>query len=217
MKNNNFKNVNRLGNRIRLFFNLFTRKLSKVPLEVSAEPIDVIIPMIPKDMDVLPFCLKGIRRNVANTIKKIYIVAPYNKKLSEFCEKEKIIFVNENDVLGYSAKDVHFVTEKGEDRSGWVFQQFLKLSGNVGTCQKYITIDSDHILLNRHVFLTKDNKYVFYRSTEFHIQYHIINKKLLGKFRIPLFSYVAHKMLFDKKELEQLKNTVENRTGKRWN
>lgn len=216
MKNNNYINVNRLGNRTRLFFSLFTRNLSVVSLKASFEPIDVIIPMIPKDMEVLPYCLSGIRKNVANTIKNIYVVSPYNKALSDFCQKENIIFVNENEVLGYSAKDVHFVTEKGENRSGWIFQQFLKLSGNIGTCRRYLTIDSDHILLNRHVFLTDDNKFVFYRSTEFHIQYHIINKKLLGKFRIPLFSYVAHKMLFDKEELEQLKKEVENRTGKRW-
>lgn len=216
MKNNNFKNVNRLGNRIRIFLNLFTRKLNRIPIEASSDPIDIIIPMIPKDMDVLPFCLKGLRENVANKIENIYIVSPYDKSLSDYCNQEGIIFVDENDVLGYSAKDVNFVTEKGENRSGWIFQQFLKLAGNIGKCQKYITIDSDHILINRHVFLTDDNKHVFYRSTEFHIQYHIINKKLLGKFRVPLFSYVAHKMIFDKNELENLKSIIERRTGKRW-
>lgn len=216
MKNNNFLNVNRFGKRIRYFSSLFKRRYSSISLDASSEPIDVIIPMIPKDLDVLPLCLKGLRENVANKIEKIYIVSPYDDGLINYCKEEGIVYVNENDVLGYSAKDVNFVTEKGENRSGWMFQQFLKLAGNVGTCQRYITIDSDHILLNRHVFLTKDDKYVFYRSPEFHIQYHLINKKLLGGFHLPLLSYVSHKMIFDKKELESLKRLVETRLGKRW-
>lgn len=216
MNNNNYRNVNRVGTFLRKFFYIFTRNVKSITIDASTEPIDVVIPMIPKDMDVLPLCLEGIRKNVANKIENIYIISPFNDKLSNYCKSEGLVFVNENDVLGYSAKDINFITDKGKDRSGWIFQQFLKLSGNVGTCRRYITIDSDHILLNRHVFLTNEDKYVFYLSTEFHLQYHLINKRLLGAFHLPLFSYVAHKMIFDKVELDKLKNRVEKKTGKRW-
>ena len=41
----------------------------------SAEPVDVVIPVIEKDLDVLPLCLEGVRRQMTNPLRTIYPVS----------------------------------------------------------------------------------------------------------------------------------------------
>lgn len=184
--------------------------------EPSDEEIDIVIPVIEKDLLTLPFCLEGVRRNIANKIKNIYLVAPDKETIKQFASESNVKFVDEKSVLGITAKDINYITTDGKNRSGWLFQQFLKLAGNIGTCKHFITIDADHILIRPHVFLTKDNKYVFYQSSEYNSPYYRINKKLIGITRVPVLSYVAHKMIFNRDILSDLQSTIEKRCGKDW-
>lgn len=212
------RNIDRIG------FHLFRRPVYSLLRQVSSvsmptpsdEMVDIVIPVIPKDLNILPFCLEGIKNNIANRIKDIYIVGPEDERIVEFVKKHKLSFVNENDVLGFGVKDVKYITNDGVNRSGWLFQQFLKLSGNIGTCENFITVDSDHILIRPHVFFTKEGKFVFYRSEEFHLPYILANKKLLGSFKMPLLSNVAHKMIFNKSILRDLKTDIEERSNLSW-
>ena len=103
------------------------------------------------------------------------------------------------------------------NRSGWLFQQFLKLSGKIGTCDNYICIDSDHILINRHVFLTSNHIPVFYMSSENHVPYYRNIENLIGLKRRSSLSYVAHKMIFNKNNLVELHKEIEQKNGgKTW-
>lgn len=214
----NYNVIDRLGRRLFRYpvYN-FLKLFSTINMpEASDEPIDVIIPVIAKDLLVLPFCIEGIRKNVLNKINAIYIVGPLDDRIISFAKKNNLIYVEENDVLGFGVKDINYITSKGEDRSGWLFQQFIKMSGNIGKCQNFVTIDSDHILVNPHVFLAKDNKYVFYQSEEFHWMYIKIIYQLIGVLSITPLSYVSHKMIFNKEILAQLKSVIEQRSGKKW-
>ena len=49
---------------------------AKMPAPHPSEPIDVVIPVVPKDLDILPTCIEGLRRNFANVLGGIYLVAP---------------------------------------------------------------------------------------------------------------------------------------------
>lgn len=208
-------NIDRVCRRLRAFlYGLYpNRAMLLIP---SKRPIDIIIPLVEKDLDIFPLCLESIRHNVLNVIKNIYIVAPDNARIKEFCSNNGLMFIDENVVLGYSVKDLDYITSSGVDRNGWLFQQYIKLSGNVRTCDDFVTIDSDHILLEPHVFITDDNRYVFYRSCEFHLGYYLINNRLLGKLKIPALSFVAHKMVFNKKHLSELKSKIKDYTGMEW-
>lgn len=188
---------------------------TQMPL-ASNDEIDVIIPVIPKDLDTLPHCIEGVRKNVSHKIKGIYLVGPNDERLTKYAVDNELHFVNEEGVLGFGPKDIDYTTKDGRNRSGWLFQQFLKLSGKIGECQNFITIDSDHVLLRPHVFITTEGRFVFYRSEEFNWPYIVENHRLLGKCRVPILSYVAHKMVFNKKILEELKNTLEKRSGEKW-
>lgn len=200
----------------KLRYRLFSWR-SYPELVPSAEPIDVVIPIISKDLKILPLCLEGVRNCVANTVKQIYIVAPAQKEITDFCAANDLEFVNENDVFGYAPKDLKIILSNGSDRSGWLFQQFVKLSGAIGTCRYYLCIDADHVLIHPHVFLTDKQETVFYLSYEDHQPYYDIIRRIMPDLEIANLSYVDHKMLFDKEQLHELHETLSrNHGGKPW-
>ena len=190
------------------------------PLKPSQEEIDVVIPIIAKDLHILPLCLEGVRHQVEHPIKDIYIVAPPQQEIISFCEERGLQFVDEGTVLGFGPKDlgleVHLPDGKTINRSGWLFQQFIKLSGKVGTCQHYLCIDADHVLIRPHVFLTQEGKTVFYMSYEEHQPYYNNIHQLLPELELHQLSYVDHKMLFDKEQLARLHETLSQLSGRSW-
>lgn len=189
-------------------------------LEPAKEPIDVVIPIIAKDLHILPLCLEGVRHQVQHPIKDIYIVAPPQQEIISFCEERGLQYVDEGTVLGFGPKDlgleIHLPDGKTINRSGWLFQQFIKLSGKVGTCQHYLCIDADHVLIRPHVFLTQEGKTVFYMSYEEHQPYYDNIHQILPGLELHQLSYVDHKMLFDKEQIESLHEAISQRSGLPW-
>ncbi len=190
------------------------------PLQASREPIDVVIPIIEKDLHILPLCLQGVRRQVAHPIQQIYIVAPALKAIKDFCEANQVQFVDELEVMGFGPRQLNLVVHNADgttrDRSGWLFQQLVKLSGRVGTCRRYLCIDADHVLIRPHVFLTQDEKTVFYMSYEEHLPYYDNIRRLLPGLALDRLSFVDHKMLFDRQQLDKLHHTLAQQSGKDW-
>jgi hypothetical protein len=190
-------------------------------IQPSHKSIDVVIPIIPKDLKILPLCLQGLRRNVRNEICNIYIVAPYNEEIIQFCHEKSIKFIDETSVLGFSPRDLNLIVRSSNgrmgNRSGWLFQQLLKLSGNIGTCEHYLCIDADHILVRPLTFLDEQDKPVFYLSKEHNKPYYDNIEKLMGYRINPVLSYVAHKMLFSRTDIDRLHSIIEKRfRDKKW-
>ena len=188
---------------------------TKMP-NAGSMPIDIVIPIIDKDLDILPLCLKGLKKNCNNVIDNIYLVAPAHFPIIDFANKNGLIFVDENSVLGYSAKDINCIDRSGNNISGWIFQQLLKLSGRVGTNRYYVTIDADHILMRPHTFVTDKDKSVFYVSKEYYYPYYVTQKVLTGHFPFQNLSYIAHKMVFDKNQIQVLHKILEHERGRVW-
>ena len=201
----------------KIYYKLFSfipfKKLD--PLDIS---IDIIIPLLSKDLKILPLCLEGVLNCVNHTINNIYLVSPYNEEIISFCDKNKLTYINEESVLGYSPKNLKIVTTNNINRSGWIFQQLLKLSGKIGDSNYFLCIDADHILLQPHTFITKSNKQVFYQSQEYHEPYYTNIKKLLKNENISLsnLSYVAHKMIFNKTDLTTLHSAISELNKQKW-
>lgn len=190
---------------------------NSIPVKpASNEAIDVIIPAIKKDLSILPLTIEGVRKNVNHKISAIYVVAPSDQAIIAFCQKQSLIFVDEQTVLGYGPKDINFITKSGLDRSGWIFQQLIKLSGSIGTNPRFLVIDADHILIKPHTFITDQQKFVFYHSEDCHLQYYKTIKALTGKRQCSILSYISHKMIFDKTILGQLKKKIEQEKGQPW-
>ncbi|MBR5850157.1 MAG: hypothetical protein IKZ12_03755 [Alistipes sp.] len=184
------------------------------PAEV---PIDLVMPVCEKDLEILPLALEGVRHQVQHPIAAIYIVAAPSPVVEAFCREHGCHFVDERTVLGYDACSLNVkITPSGRDRSGWIFQQLLKLSGCIGTSDYFLTMDSDHILLRPHTFLAEDRRTVFYGSREYHAPYYANMKRLIGLEANSRLSYVAHKMLFSRSELAELRSEIERKQGMPW-
>lgn len=175
----------------------------------GAPAIDVVIPAIEKDLGILPLCVEGIRRCVANPVRCIYLVAPDTEAMRRAAVQLDLEFVDERRVLGYAPRELHYVTVAGNDRSGWLYQQLLKLSGGVGTEPYFLVIDADHVLLQKHTFVDAAGHQVMYRSSEYHAPYYEAMARLLGIGWVEPLSYVAHKMVFDRQLLDDMRSRIE--------
>ncbi|MDE6382904.1 MAG: hypothetical protein K2K79_00975 [Paramuribaculum sp.] len=179
-------------------------------------PVDIVITAIEKDIDVLPRCVEGVRRCVPHTIAALYLVAPDTEVMRSIALELGMEFVDERAVLGFGPKDLHIITADGQDRSGWMYQQLLKLAGTIGSSPHFLVIDADHILLRPHTFVDQQGRTVMYRSSEYHRPYYGAMQRLLGIAREEPLSYVAHKMMFDRRRLAQMRADIESRSGKKW-
>lgn len=182
----------------------------------SKEAIDIIIPVVEKDLTILPLCLEGVRRNVNNRVQDIYIVAPRNCRIESFCKENGCCYIDEESVLRFAPRSLNLIINDGMNRSGWLFQQLLKMSGNIGSCNNFLCIDADHVLIQPHTFLAFDSSPVFYMSSEMHIPYYEMIKRISSIHNFSLLSYVSHKMLFNKEQLRLLHSDIEKNTGKIW-
>ncbi|BAU26331.1 hypothetical protein DFP93_11040 [Aneurinibacillus soli] len=181
----------------------------------SKTKIDVLIPVIEKDLKVLPFVIDGVRKNVKHPIENILIVAPPSEKIKKLCRQKRCKFINENSVLPITKKDIKYRTNKW-DRSGWLFQQLLKLSGDSLCSQKfYLVIDADTVLIRPHRF-RQNQKTVFYCRNWSRAEYFRTYKKLMGKRATAPTYFVAHYMLFEKSKVKKLKRTIAAKHNTSW-
>jgi hypothetical protein len=200
------------------------RKITNGVEKMSIEPkkqqssrvkIDVFIPAIEKDLGTLPFVIDGVRKQVKHPIGTIMIVSPDSPKIKQLCRRKNCEFVHENTVLPITKKDINY-RSKNWDRSGWLYQQLLKMGGtSLGTQKFFLVIDADTVLIRPHVFRS-GTKNVFYYRNWSQPEYFKMYKKLLGKKHTSRSSFVTHYMLFEKSKLLRLKKAIEAKHGTRW-
>lgn len=181
----------------------------------SSLPIDVVIPVVKKDLITLSQVIDAAKRYVAHPIMNIIIIAPDDTNIKDLCTEKQCKFIDENTVLPICRRDIEYVVN-GVDRSGWIFQQFLKLgSDSVCTQANYLVIDADTVLLRSHSF-KHGKKVIFNCSDEYHHPYFETFRKLFGyETNFPL-SFISHIMLFEKDKLIEFRKEIEAKNGKDW-
>lgn len=194
------------------------KKLLKVSFDDESDgsdiEIDVVIPTISKDYELLSIVLKSLS-NINQKINKIFIVSSLNEDITKFCKENNYVFVEETSVLGYGKEAISYKAG-GFDRSGWALQQLIKLSaGEFVEADNYFVIDSDTVLLSKHSFLQGD-KFVFLESEEWHEPYRESFKNLFGYSPANKMSFVSHMMIFNKAMLSEMKKEIEIKHQTRW-
>jgi hypothetical protein len=181
----------------------------------SDQQIDVLIPAAAKDMDILPHCIDGIRQNVKHPIARISIIARTSSRVRDLCDRKKCTLVDERSLLDMDPQEIHLVVN-GVDRSTWIYQQFLKWSGDsLAQGKYYLVVDADTVFVRPQVF-ERDGKIIFNYSDEYHVPYFQMYNRLLGELPIFPSSFVCHQMLFDCAILGELKARIENAQGCGW-
>jgi len=179
-------------------------------------PIDIVIPAIDKDCEVLPYVIDSIREKIKHPIGEIVIISPKSKVIINLCKTKKCRFVDENTVLPITKKDINY-TVAGADRSGWLFQQLLKWSGNKYVKNDYFLVaDADTIFCRPQAFIY-DNKVILPVNSQLcHTPYFTAYRKLLGKSIVPLLNFTSHRSLFQKSKLIRLKKSIERQSKTKW-
>lgn len=178
--------------------------------------LDVVIPTTEKDLIVLEHCIDSIRRFLKHPLGNIYIVSPQNDIIKQIVNEKKCIFIGETNVIeNLSKEDIHY-SVNGIDRSGWLFQQLLKLSVDTFAKHEHILVmDSDTILVHPVKYLHKE-KTILNTSDEHYETYFTVYRNLMKENPISPKSFIAHGMLFSKQYLQEMKQFISQRNQKNW-
>jgi len=182
------------------------------------EKISIFIPHIARNNHLLKINLPYIKKNL--NPQKIYIAAaqPALDDLS-FLEDETVVFINEDSVLpGLSFNAAQKLMEKDGlpiERTGWYFQQFLKLGWALkeSTSPWYLSWDSDTIPVRPVVFFSDKGKPLFIKKTEFNPAYFETIEKILGLKKNNNFSFIAEAMMFNKNFVKSMLNDIEKNSS----
>jgi len=184
--------------------------------ESSDTPLDILIPVIDKDSDSLPYVVDSAREHIRHPIRNIYLVCPAQSvRVREIAGEKGCICVDEASLLPIGKGDIGYRVG-GVDRSGWLYQQFLKWCGDQFTTEDhYLILDSDTVLIEPHVFVSR-GKQVFDYCDEYHQPYFEAIGRLLGFFPACPVSFTSHHSLVSKKVMSELKAEIERIHGVEW-
>ena len=187
---------------------LFTCIISAHPQEIiefdfSNDPIDIVIPCVEKDLEILELCIAGIKKNYPEYRRIIVISKNHLTQNAEWFNEADFPF-SINDIKNALTKNEPSRTALLEKygRLGWYYQQLLKLyalfvipdiSSNI------LILDSDTIFRKPVKFLNDQNAGLYNYISGFHTCYFNHAHKLLPNFQ-KYFDYsgIAHHMVFQK-------------------
>lgn len=182
----------------------FVRK-SIIP--TSDIDIDVVIPLVEKDLQVVKYTIEAIRKFVGHKIGRIYLISPESDKMRLFAKEYDCTFVLEDHVLP---------SDEIKKYVGWIIQQFLKLNADkVVNNNHYLVVDADTIFLRPLVF-EEEGTYLVNAHWDVSSNRKRVTSKLLGNTKVFKYDLVSHNMLFSKEILAGMKKHIENRFQKRW-
>lgn len=187
--------------------------------DAKSVKIDLVIVVRPKDFELLEYTVDSLRW-ICHEVSRVFIVAPDEKPIRDFCSLKGCFFVPELRVLGYGPEKIEYKVGK-VDRSKWVFQQLLKLNASTFVKEKrYLTLDADTVLIGPHSFVETDEqgreKIIFQESLEWHKPYEKAYERLIGEKYTNPTSFVSHMMLFDVDVVAEMKKEIEGKKKVAW-
>ncbi|WP_285597956.1 DUF6492 family protein [Kineosporia sp. NBRC 101731] len=173
--------------------------------------IDVMIPVIEKDLWCLDQVIDSVKRFVRHPIGRVFIVAPASveSKLSHL----DVDFVFEEDLMPETESFSYQVG--AADRRGWLRQQLMKLNLQVLTERPCLVIDADTVFVSP-ISYESNGLITHLVSDERHLPYRQAYRRLVGVLPVSRMSFVAHGMLFEPEKLISLQERLEHKTGSTW-
>ena len=182
-------------------------------MEVREMLFEIIMPIAKQDYEIAA-------KNIPQLLcclepKRITIIAcdEVGRSLAnDFSESDNIRYINENDVFnGMTFTNIKSYLKKynSESRTGWYFQQFLKM-GYAFLCDEeyYMSWDADTIPIKKcNMFINE--RPVFDTKTEYHKPYFSTIKNLLGIDKQIARSYISEHMIFKKSIMLELINKIQ--------
>ena len=187
----------------------------------SQTPVLVVIPVVDKDLPVLPYTVASLRQYLRNPIEQIILLAPQTPAIKQQCKELQVECMDENKVLNKNtfiklAKryQVERTTRAGGE--SWLYQQLLKLYfAKHATTNDYLIVDADIVLQRPLTMKTFDGSYRLFRSEglDAHPAFSCAATKLLGVQSAAPASFISHTMLFNKQLVAKMIATIEQNTN----
>jgi hypothetical protein len=133
-------------------------RISKSKIQVQ---IEVLIPCIERDLDVLPLCILGIVKNSENPISRIRVISKSTLSQQLHNQTHELLYEVETETIpSQTLNDIkHYVPA---DKRGWVTKQILAMWVAYSSSEQgVLVIDADTILLNKRLFLSPSRQILF--------------------------------------------------------
>lgn len=158
-------------------------------------PIDVFIPVAPKDEVKLPFVLDSLECNLSE-IGTVHIVTPNGLKPLDK-RRWPIVYHHDRDILDYDWSKMKF-------RPTWIKQQFLKLFQTV-TSEWYLVIDADRMLNKPQLLFAGAKPFLFLSSRDQNWPcYFEYTQIMLGIGRVYPHSFLSECTLYNRAVISEM-------------
>jgi len=173
------------------------------------------VPVALRDLETLPYVIRSVRSHVRHPIGRICVACVDERRARTTIAAEGCAFIPEDSILPFRREDIRYEAG-GLDRSGWLFQQFLKLYLDRVSDQSHVlALDADTVLLKPQVFEI-DGRTLLLHSDEHHQPYFDAYERLIGNPAPTPLSFVAHQALFSCRRLRELRDFLAARHAKTW-
>ena len=178
---------------------------------------NVIIPVIFRDYSFLSKTIRYV--NTYLTPKRVYIITDvrFKRFLPNILKDSHCVVVDENrlieELTHNHLKNIFFKLGRNDMKSGWYFQQFLKMAfalSDYCDTDYYLSWDSDTIPLRKINFFNESGKPYFTMKSEHHAPYFVAIERLFGITKTNNRSYIAENMLFNKEIMVELINRIQS-------
>lgn len=172
----------------------------------------IVIPVAKKNIEMLKKNIFYIQKYLKP--ENIFILTAKNNFKDFYNLTNQITILDENEII----KDVTFnsineiikKTSIPEKRTGWYFQQILKMFWCFHPlCSEYYTVwDADTFPLRPIKLFSEENKPYMHTKSENHIAYFETIDKLLNLHKEVDYSFISEKMTFSKVIMKELLNEI---------
>lgn len=175
---------------------------------------DIIIPSSKQDISFLPKVFKYIRKNLIEARKIFVITSSSNfKNINKYILKYNVELIDENKLclgLSYASIDKILKSKEVYTRTGWYFQQFLKMGFALSKYadEYYLSWDADTLPLSKISFFDSDDKPIFTIKTEYHKPYFETMQNIIGLNKTAGFSFIAEHMMFKTSFMKELLSQI---------
>ncbi|MBU3580986.1 hypothetical protein ICN19_03025 [Polynucleobacter sp. AP-Capit-er-40B-B4] len=170
---------------------------------ITPKNIDIVYVVHQKDSGALNRSINSLNLIKNIKINNIFIISNNVAHIRTLIKDHRVIFIDEIDVVDFSIDHYPYPLESAlPNRSGWLFQQFLKLGWSIQSeSENYIVIDADTYFIKPISFFDHRDRFIFFGVEEWWPPYFAAFNLLFNERPPALWSRVAHMMIFNKKNV----------------
>ena len=148
-------------------------------------------------------------------IASITLVSQSSNEIEQIAKSLQLDWIDEKEILK-TRKSYYDPVNLDFERSGWLYQQMLKLSVDaIGTEEHKLVLDADNVFI-RPQALIKDEKIYQPISRNYHGTYFEAYTRILDEDPINHTSFISHFMVFKVPHLVHLRKKIESTSGTNW-